>query len=131
MEPHKLHGKPYRPSNGSEGDYFINEFCHNCIHGKYEHTGDINDNPCDIISNSMAFDKDDPNYPKQWTHDENGYPTCTAWVKWDWNRDDDGNLIDPPPPPEPENPNQLVLPFEFNEILKDFTPANKEHEKTT
>lgn len=97
-------GKLYRPSNGSEGDWFIHKYCFNCIHGKYEHTGDVNDNPCEIAGLTFAFDTRDKEYPKEWCYDKDGKPTCTAFVKFDWERDDDGKWIDPPPQPEPDNP---------------------------
>lgn len=107
--------KPYRPSNGTEGEWFIESHCHNCIRGKYEHTGDIKDNPCDIITRSWCCELNDPLYPREWIYDEKGEPTCTAWVKWTWGRDDDGNWIDPPQVP-PDDPNQLCMPFIFDEL---------------
>jgi len=33
---------------------------------------------CDIILHVMAFDIDDPKYPKEWVQDERG-PRCTAF----------------------------------------------------
>lgn len=107
--------KLYRPSNGTEGECFICRFCENCIHGKYEHTHKDEDNPCDILSASLAFDTSDPNYPKQWIYDDDNKPICTEWVKWDWKKDDDGNW-NYPSKPEPEDPMQLCLPFIFQEI---------------
>lgn len=107
--------KKYRPSNGSEGDWFISTFCYNCIHGKYEHTGDTNDKPCEIISLSMCHTTDEKEYPEEWQYNDQGNPCCTAFIKWDWGMDDDGNWIDPPPI-YPEDPNQLCLPFIFDEI---------------
>lgn len=119
MKPIKL----YRPSNGSEGDWFIDKFCANCIHGKYEHTGDVNDKPCKICSFSMAFDTKDKEYPKEWVYDENDKPICTAFVKWDWGKDDNGNWNDPPPI-IPDDPDQLCLPFMIEEINQN-TQENK------
>jgi hypothetical protein len=107
--------KKYRPSNGTEGESFIYDHCHACIHGKYEHTGDIDDKPCDILSRSFFLNVDDREYPEEWTYDEHGKPTCTAWRKWDWGRDDDGNWNNPPEPPT-DDPNQLCMPFIFDEI---------------
>jgi len=108
--------KKYRPSNGSEGDYFITSHCYNCIHGKYEHTGDTNDNPCDILTRSFMFDIDDKEYPEEWIENKDGSdPRCTAFKKWDWGRDDDGNFKEPPPPPT-DDPNQLCMPFIFDEL---------------
>lgn len=110
-------GKPYRPSNGTEGTWFVDEWCCNCIHGKYEHTGDIADKPCELLTASFMCDIKDPMYPKEWIYDKDGHPACTAFVKWGWNRDDDGNWIDPPALPlDLDNPNQLVLPFIFEEL---------------
>ena len=62
-------GKPYRPSNGTEGDVFMEMFCYRCKH--YD--------DCEIIVKTMAFEKDDPEYPKEWKFDAEGCPTCTAF----------------------------------------------------
>lgn len=107
--------RKYRPSNGTEGCGFVETYCLNCIHGKYEHTGDINDNPCDILSRSFLFDLKDKEYPEEWTFDESGNPMCTEFKKFDWGRGDDGNWIEPTPPPI-DDPNQLCFPFIFDEI---------------
>lgn len=107
--------KKYRPSNGTEGEAFVYTHCYHCIHGKYEHTGDVNDSPCDILSRSFFCDINDKDYPEEWVYDDNNRPTCTAWKKWDWGRDDDGNWIEPTPMP-PDDPNQLCLPFIFDEL---------------
>lgn len=107
--------RKYRPSSGSEGMYFIATWCHNCIHGKYEHTGDLNDKPCEIITRSFMCDINDKDYPEEWQEKDDGSALCTAWVKWDWGRDDDGNFKEPPPPPI-DDPNQLCMPFIFDEM---------------
>lgn len=107
--------RKYRPSNGTEGEGFIEHYCRNCIHGKYEHTCDTNDNPCDILTRSLVCSIDDKDYPEEWVYNEQGRPTCKAHVPWDWQRDDDGNWIEPEPPP-PYDPNQLVMPFAFEEL---------------
>ncbi len=117
--------RKYRPSNGDEGMWFVGTFCYNCIHGKYEHTGDVNDNPCNILSCSFMYDLNEKGYPDEWIYDENGKPTCTAWRKWDWGRDDDGNWIEPEPI-YPDDPNQLCLPFIFDEL-----EINKHEQETT
>ena len=107
--------KKYRPSNGTEGLGFVEHYCANCIHGKYEHTGDTNDNPCEILTRSFMCGIDDKDYPEEWQYDDSNRPTCTAWKKWDWGRDDDGNWIEPAPPPT-DDPNQLCMPFLFDEL---------------
>jgi hypothetical protein len=108
--------KPYQPSNGTEGCWFIGKFCERCIHEKFSHTLNHNDVKCDIMSRSIIHDIKDPEYPKEWIYDDEGKPTCTSWVNWDWNKDDDGNFNDPPPQPEPGDPNQLMLFSEWDEI---------------
>lgn len=64
--------KPYRPSNGTEGDIFMSRWCSRC-------TKDSEASPCSIIGWTMAVDIGDPNYPKQWVTDEKG-PRCTAFT---------------------------------------------------
>lgn len=103
--------KKYRPSNGSEGDWFINKYCMNCIH-ENEATGKC----CDILTATHVYDVDEPEYPAEWIYDEHGKPKCTAHVKWDW--DNDGDPDDPNNPKAPPKiaPNQLCLPFELMQI---------------
>lgn len=45
----------YRPSNGNEGMIFVDKYCCNCINGKYEHTGDTKDNPCEILTLTAKY----------------------------------------------------------------------------
>lgn len=63
--------KPYRPSNGSEGDWFMGNWCDRCAK-------DSEDSPCPIVGASMCFDIDDLEYPREWVRDEAG-PRCTAF----------------------------------------------------
>lgn len=95
----------YRPSNGSEGEGFMSEFCLQCIH----------DNPdpnspkkCEILTATMFFYPTDPEYPKEWIY-KDGKPRCTNFVRWDW--DNDGDPDDPHNPKAPviPDPNQLDL----------------------
>lgn len=101
--------KKYYPSNGTEGEIFISHFCMNCIHEKWLHTQVDSDKKCEILSNTMIYNKQDKEYPSEWTYDDAGNPTCTAFVKWDWGNDEDG-LNEPPEPPI-DDPNQLCLPL--------------------
>jgi hypothetical protein len=118
-------GEVFMPSNGTEGMAFTSEFCDNCIHEKWSHTQDHADKACDILSRSIIYwyDSGNPEYPKEWRFSAEGWPVCTAWVKWDWNRDDDGNWNDPPTP-EPDDPMQLCMPFEIEGV-----PLRKEVEQ--
>lgn len=63
--------KPYRPSNGSEGGWFMSRWCELC-------SRDSEANPCDIIAHSMLYEIGEPEYPREWVRDENG-PRCTAF----------------------------------------------------
>jgi hypothetical protein len=69
--PHEI-GDKYRPSNGSEGECFMAEFCERC-------SKDSEKRPCGILGRTMAFDVEDPQYPKEWQYQANG-PICTAFV---------------------------------------------------
>lgn len=102
-------GKPFRPSNGTEGMIFMDAFCEQCIHEKYSHTQNDADKKCDLMSAAMIFDIGDDDYPKEWVHDMEGWPICTAWKKWDWGNDGDPDDPDNPNYRPPSNPNQLNL----------------------
>lgn len=104
--------RKYRPSNGTEGMGFTEYFCDRCLH---QHPDWNSPKQCEILCKTMIYSVNDPNYPEEWQYDENNRPTCTAWRKWDWDRDDDGNWIEPPPPPV-DDPNQLCFPFLFDEL---------------
>lgn len=53
---------------------FKEKFCYQCKHDNYP------DSPmCEILANSMAFNIGDEQYPDEWTYDEDGKPTCTAF----------------------------------------------------
>jgi hypothetical protein len=64
---------------------------------------------------SMAFDLKDKEYPNEWQYNSEGKAVCKAFVKWDWG-EDDGNGLNEPPITEPDDPNQLVMPFIIDEI---------------
>lgn len=95
--------RPYQPSNGREGMWFTDKFCWQCIHCDPDPLGE---KQCDILQRTLIFSIGDADYPKEWIYDEANNPVCTDWVKWDWGRDGD-----------PDDPNQLVLPFDIIDIL--------------
>lgn len=107
-----MSSEKYRPSNGSEGMWFTDKFCDHCLN---QHPDPNNEKQCMILCRSLCHSPNDKEYPEEWTYDGQGEPTCTAFVKWDWGRDDDGDWIEPPPPPI-DDPNQLCLPFIFDEL---------------
>lgn len=102
-----LAGKPYMPSNGTEGMMFCDEFCDQCIH---QHPDPGKSPQCDDILLQSLIGKQ----PKEWVYDSEGRPTCTAFKKWDWGSE--GDWIEPEPP-EPEDPNQLCFPWDILDIL--------------
>ncbi len=65
--------KPYRPSNGEEGEWFMERFCYRCA----QDGGD--EMKCPIIAASMCFNSDDAEYPKELIYNDQGRPTCTAF----------------------------------------------------
>lgn len=69
----------YRPSNGSEGDMFMERWCFRC-------TKDDPDRGvyCPIIAATMALDVEDDGYPEEWTY-KGGQPCCTAFDR-DWRK---------------------------------------------
>jgi len=100
--------KPYQPSNGDEGIWFMDEFCMQCTK--------CNPNPdlepqCMILCHSMAYNINDEEYPKEWVQEDGMYGRCTAHIKWDW--DTMGNPEDPKGKyyVMPNNPDQTEMPL--------------------
>lgn len=65
------HLEKYRPSNGMEGDAFIDATCTGCKR--------LRDGYCGIQSATLWCDTDDPNYPWQWQTNSAGVAWCTAF----------------------------------------------------
>jgi hypothetical protein len=106
--------RKYRPSNGTEGDYFMSKFCYQCIHDNPDYNA--KEPRCEIMTLTMCLDLNDKEYPKEWCYGEDGKPKCTNFVKWDWGNDGDPNDPDNPKAPIPDDPNQLCMPFIIDEI---------------
>lgn len=67
--------EPYRPSNGTEGEIFYEDWCVNCHR---EAAGRL----CKILAATMIFDIGERGYPKEWVRDVGewpGNPRCTAF----------------------------------------------------
>jgi len=78
-------GQKYRPSNGTEGAIFMEAWCADCQRDKSMREGapleDCDDNErCEIIADTFAYEVDDPRYPAAWVHGKDGQPLCTAFV---------------------------------------------------
>ncbi len=73
----------YRPSNGTEGEWFHSAWCCKCIRDAKtrEPDGDPCDG-CDVLARTFAFGLDDPDYPNEWRYSDDGRPICTAF-RWD------------------------------------------------
>ena len=67
--------RPYSPSNGSEGDRFMTEWCGKCASMDF----DDPDACCPIMGAAMAFSIGDPEYPAEWQYSNAGVPQCAAF----------------------------------------------------
>ena len=67
--------KKYRPSSGTEGMHFTDKFCEQCKNADDDFAG------CQISDRTMFFNIDDERYPKEWTYNSDGEPTCTEFKK--------------------------------------------------
>lgn len=66
--------KLWRPSNATQGDAFMRDWCGTCAH-------DFKDSEsCDINMRTMAFDMNEPEYPSEWCYNPQGEPVCTAYI---------------------------------------------------
>ena len=65
--------KPYRPSNGSEFDWFHTKWCAPCIRD------DMEDIQCPILLASFVNEPGDPDYPPEWQYSASGVPMCTGF----------------------------------------------------
>ena len=77
----RLH-EPYRPSNGTEGECFIGEWCGSCERSGADGKPDDEGHElmgCSILSRTFRYDADDPEYPAEWVIGDHG-PECTAWI---------------------------------------------------
>ena len=102
--------RPYRPSNGTEGDYFEAEFCDRC--SKDDGVSPFNEpGTCIIRCNAFVFGIDEPEYPRDtWVY-FNGRPTCLAFVERG-GRDDPDNAL------QPTDPAQLDLFESIPELIE-------------
>jgi len=72
-------GKPYRPSNGTEGEMFSERYCERCAHdATYRRTFEAEDG-CRILTSTLVYDVAEKGYPAEWVYDAAGVPTCTAF----------------------------------------------------
>jgi len=72
-------GKPYRPSNGTEGEYFEAQWCASCKKQPDMTDPHFDGEWCEISVLMHAFDIDAPEYPKELVYDHKGKPKCKAY----------------------------------------------------
>ena len=65
-------GEPYRPSNGTEGCSFIEFWCDRCV----KDSGTDKPPLCEILTNTMVYGIDDPEYPSAWVYGDDLKPMC-------------------------------------------------------
>jgi len=119
-----MENRKYCPSNGSEGDWFEDKFCMNCINTNPDPTKKPQ---CAIWCAAVCHHVNEAGFPKEWIYDANNEPTCTAWVKWDWGNDGDPNDPDNPKAPIKDDPNQLCMPFVFEEIERNVSVPQRHY----
>lgn len=68
--------RPYRPSNGTEGEIFMGAWCANCAHDS-----DDTEFGCMVQLRALAYSITDPEYPCEWQYNANGNPQCTAFTR--------------------------------------------------
>lgn len=78
-------GEPYRPCNGSEGEYFHSMWCEECAHDKVMNGSatveDADADPslyCEILNRSFRSDEPLP----EWVHGDDGQPKCTQFMRY-------------------------------------------------
>lgn len=72
-------GKPYRPSNGTEGEIFQSAWCAHCKADRAFREDMESADGCPIIANVMALSISDPDYPAAWHYGPDGQPMCAAF----------------------------------------------------
>lgn len=72
-------GKPYQPSNGSEGEYFMARWCNHCARDEAFQANPDEADGCEIAGMTMCLHVDNPSYPKEWRYADDGQPQCTAF----------------------------------------------------
>jgi len=61
--------EPFRPSNATQGDGFMAEFCEQCLLAE----------ACDIPHFAMMYQIGDPMYPPEWIINDKNAAECTAF----------------------------------------------------
>lgn len=78
----------YRPGSGTEGIGFYERWCFKCKRDAHMNSGKDWDQCepheiCSIIGDTLAYEVDDPKYPKEWIYAQDGRPMCLAFESMD------------------------------------------------
>lgn len=76
------HTRPFRPGNGSHGEWFRSLFCDRCTHPAEVALRERGEGcGCPIYNATTIFTTDAPEYPSEWVQDAGGgNPRCTAFT---------------------------------------------------
>lgn len=86
----------WRPSNGTEGEIFQEQFCENCVHDRAYREDKTRGVPCKVLTMIMACDIGDPEYPEEFS-EKDGDRRCTKFQRVIEEKlvfDDEGGLVD-------------------------------------
>ncbi len=94
----------YRPSNGTEGEYFMEEFCYRCGRDAAFRLSEAAEDSCPIVAATFRLKIDDPDYPREWIREDDGSCRCTAFT-FDGSREDRERFE------ARRDPRQMMLPL--------------------
>lgn len=72
IHPQKNPIEYFMPSNGSQGEVFMDAYCYRCKHDAFDRGGEA----CQILCTALANEQ-----PQEWRYID-GQPTCTAFEEW-------------------------------------------------
>ena len=72
---------PYQPSNGTEGEMFMEKFCYRCRWDQAFQRSQSGEDGCPIVVATMTHNPGDTFYPLEWISDNatGKNPRCTAF----------------------------------------------------
>ncbi len=73
-------GQKWRPSNGTEGELFYENWCATCVRDAAHRADPTLADGCDILAATMAWGIGDEAYPEAWRYGSDGQPRCTAFT---------------------------------------------------
>jgi hypothetical protein len=80
----------YRPSSGTEGEWFMSRWCCQCQRASAMRESEPIE-ACAIVAATFLYSVDHPKYPDAWRYDKDGAPICDQFVQ-----------MGDPIPPEPD-----------------------------